>query len=423
MGIGRGVVGARTERPVWPPRWFGWAPPALILLSLGIELATPSRLSFSALLTASAVLAALTYRPAVTGAVGVLCIVLLLVVRVAQGEPLSFPTVGSAVTLLLVSALAVVLAAVRVRTTRELSKVQAVAEAVQLALLRPLPERLGPVRLAGFYQPADYAALIGGDLYSVRPTPYGVRALIGDVRGKGLGATETVATVTSVFRAAATECATLSQVAGRIEAAMSLDRADAAAGASRSGPGSDVGSQPAELFATAVLLEFPESPGFPESPEAPAEGGGTRFVRVLDRGHPPLLRVGTGGVAPLEEEHGLPLGLADLAPRQGPASHVQQEPQEEQEPQEDQEPQVFALAAGDALVAYSDGVTEARARDGSFYPLRQRLARRYAAGCGPQGVEPGDLVGYVQQDLAAWTPALNDDAVLVVLKPEAYEAG
>lgn len=394
MGTSR-EAGARYREPIWPPRWFGWAPPALIALSLGIELATPSRLSFSALLTVSAVLAALVYPPAVTGAVGAVCIGLLLCVRVLQGGPLSLPTIGAALTLLLVAGLAVALAAVRVRTTRELSEVRAVAEAVQLALLRPLPERVGPIRLAGFYQAADYAALVGGDLYSVRPTPYGVRVLVGDVRGKGLGATETVATVTAVFRSAAMECAALPQLAERIEAAMALDRADAAAGASRSAPSAAVGARTAELFATAVLLEFPE---------AYAEDDGAPLVRVLDRGHPPPLRLGPHGVAPLETEHGLPLGLGDLSPEPPP------------------EPRVFTLEQGELLVAYSDGITEARARDGTFYPLRGRLAQRYAQPRGAGGVEPGELVTYVQRDLAQWARALNDDAVLLVLKPEPQQA-
>nr|WP_240969352.1 PP2C family protein-serine/threonine phosphatase [Streptomyces sp. HNM0575] len=280
------------------------------------------------------------------------------------------------------------------RTTLRLVQVNAVAEATQRALLRPLPERLGPVRLAGVYRAADEAALIGGDLYSVRSTPYGVRALVGDVRGKGIGATEGVATITSTFREAAMTCSTLAETADRIEAAMAMDRTDMEVGGSQAVPvrGTPKGwSQ--ELFATAVLLEFP------------LEGG---LVRVLNRGHPPIFRLGgPDGVCRLNPEPALPLGFGDLSAEEQPGE------------------QCHVLAYGETLVAYSDGVTEARSRDGVFYPLGARLAERYGDGHGASvihedgnrsGVEPAEIVSFIHRDVTRWARTINDDLVILVLQ-------
>jgi hypothetical protein len=53
------------------------------------------------------------------------------------------------------------------RSSRRLERVQALADAAQRALLRPLPRRVGAVGMAGFYRAADAEALVGGDLYGV----------------------------------------------------------------------------------------------------------------------------------------------------------------------------------------------------------------------------------------------------------------
>ncbi|WP_078662784.1 PP2C family protein-serine/threonine phosphatase [Streptomyces bicolor] len=91
----------------------------------------------------------------------------------------------------------------RERTRRHLVRANSVAEAMQWTLLRPVPRRLGPVRAAGFYEAGEGGTLVGGDLYDVCETPCGVRAIIGDVRGKGLDGVQTVAAVLGSFRVSA----------------------------------------------------------------------------------------------------------------------------------------------------------------------------------------------------------------------------
>lgn len=407
MGTGRGIAeraelmqlagrDGRTRRWDLLPTWVRWLPGVLVVLALALEIATPSRYSFASLLTAAVVLAALLSRPVVTVVIGVLCIVMLVSMHLALADVYPENVTGPVITLVLVTGFATVLATVLERTTLQLVQVQAVAEATQRALLRPLPPRLGPVRLAGTYRAADEAALIGGDFYSVRATPYGVRVVVGDVRGKGIGATETVATVTSVFREAATWAPTLTEVADRIELAMARDRADVDAGVSLTSPGR--GEQPGgwagELFATAVLLEFPE------------EGG---YVRVLDRGHPPLVRLGgRDGVTQLNSQHALPLGFGDLAREQATVRS-------------------YRLTECETLVAYSDGVTEARSRDGRFYPLVRRLEERYGDGSarehqGAGDIDPAEVVAFIQKDVRHWAESVNDDMVIVVLQNDSRAA-
>ncbi|OEU87442.1 hypothetical protein DB35_23005 [Streptomyces abyssalis] len=390
----------RAQRTAWLPSWVKALPPGLIVLALVLELSTPTRYSFASFLTAAVVLAALLTRPLATLVIGVLSIALVLGLHVALEEVYPDNVTGPIVTLVLVTGFSTLLAMILERTTLQLVQVNAVAEATQRALLRPLPDRVGPVRLAGLYRAADEAAMIGGDLYSVRSTPYGVRAVIGDVRGKGIGATEGVATITSAFREAAAQCATLSEVAARVEAAMAMDREDMEAGVSQAAPALGMPkSWSQELFATAVLLEFPL-------------GGG--LVRVLNRGHPPMYRIfGPQGVCALEPEPALPLGFGDLTPVTASGDSTGEKS--------------YELAEGEALVAYSDGVSEARNRDGAFYPLGQRLAARYGDGAGSGrrtgregeragGAEPGDVVSFINTDVTRWAGTINDDLVIVVLQ-------
>jgi hypothetical protein len=77
----------------------------------------------------------------------------------------------------------------RARGLREerLRRVTEIARVTQQAVLREVPEQVGGVALAARYVSAYEAAQVGGDLYEVVDSPYGVRMIVGDVCGKGLG--------------------------------------------------------------------------------------------------------------------------------------------------------------------------------------------------------------------------------------------
>lgn len=91
---------------------------------------------------------------------------------------------------------------VKVREEREnlLARVVAIARIAQEAIVRPPAPRAANTAFAARYVAAHHEATIGGDLYEAAVTPYGVRIVIGDVRGKGLEAVQTAAAVLRAFR-------------------------------------------------------------------------------------------------------------------------------------------------------------------------------------------------------------------------------
>ncbi|MBA2947799.1 serine/threonine-protein phosphatase [Streptomyces sp. PSKA28] len=225
---------------------------------------------------------------------------------------------------------------VRLRSAR------GIATVVQNAVLPRPRNRIGPFRIAVRYEAALKEAQIGGDLYAVQKTAQGLRCIIGDVRGKGLGAVEAVSLVLGAFREAAHDEPTLDGVWRRLERTLMRE----------------VESRPSldrqEGFITALLAEI-----------APSGD----MVRLVNRGHPgPLLLLPDGTVRAAEPSRtALPLGLAVL----------------------DAEPDRAAVDAvpfpeGATLLLYTDGVTEARDRAGVFYdPVTSLAGRRFA---GPDAV-------------------------------------
>ncbi|MFE7044431.1 PP2C family protein-serine/threonine phosphatase [Streptomyces atratus] len=123
------------------------------------------------------------------------------------------------------------------------------AEAAQHVLLWPLPDRIGPLRIACLYLAAEDEAQIGGDLYATTRIDGGTRVLIGDVRGKGLAAIGEAALLLGAFREAAHQHTGLPALAAALEQSISRYQADfepeeeagerfatAAAGDTRPGP-------------------------------------------------------------------------------------------------------------------------------------------------------------------------------------------
>ncbi|KUN81438.1 hypothetical protein AQJ64_22430 [Streptomyces griseoruber] len=274
----------------------------------------------------------------------------------------------------LIGVASVALARQRERTRQHLIRAHSVAEAMQRTLLRPVPRRLGPVHAAGFYEAGEGGTLVGGDLYDLCETPFGVRAIIGDVRGKGLGAVQTVAAVLGSFRVSAHEWRSLSGLAERLELSIA-----------RNSPAGEEGDP--ELFVTALVLEFPP-------------GGGE--VRIVDRGHPSPLVVGAREARRLVTEPGLPLGLGSLAA--GGAGTT-----------------VHPLAPGEVLLVHTDGVSEARDADGVFYPVLRRLAEHFRGECAP---DPEAVVAFVRSDSERWSASTdNDDRAVLALRLDPTGAG
>ncbi|MFI5617393.1 PP2C family protein-serine/threonine phosphatase [Streptomyces sp. NPDC051567] len=357
MRRARGEPGWLRGEP--PPRWARLAPVLALLVLVLAQRATPGDVELGYFLAGLPPVAAFAYGAAGTAFFAALVLVLLGVpgIGVAHAQGADLATVAA------VGLLSVVIAWVRRRRDAQLVSVRTVAEAAQLAVLPPLPGRVGPVRCAGLYRAAQRGTLIGGDLYDVRAGPYGVRALVGDVQGHGLAAVATVAALLGAFREAVLDDAELAAVAARLDRRLLAD----ARAASVEHP---------ELFATAVLLEFPP---------------GLDLVRIVSCGHPPVLLLRGTAVEELAVVPGPPIGLGlGLA---GPGPPVAAE---------------VPVRPGDRLLLHTDGVTEARDAAGRFYPLADRVPAAEA--------DPAGLVLAVWRDLVAFTGGgPRDDVALLVL--------
>ncbi|MFP8963631.1 PP2C family protein-serine/threonine phosphatase [Streptomyces nanhaiensis] len=369
-------IRARAVPVIGRPPWM--LPLLLILLGLVINLLTPADVFLSAPLAASSLVAAAlwTFRgTALTAAVSMTVVTGLL----TRGDlPLAEILVRLA-TNATVSVLALVLSRVLQHSEVSVASAHRVAEAVQLAVLPVPPGRVGDLRIAVRYEAAQAHARIGGDLYGVQRTPYGLRLLVADVRGKGTDAVGTATVVLGAFREAAETEEDLAAVADRVEHALNREAAQRETGTGRS-----------EEFATAVLAEVPA--GQPGS------------LRIVNRGHPPpVLLTGEGEVRLLEPDTGayaLPLGLGDLAGasvsgRTGPVP----------------------FPPGSLLLLHTDGLTEARNAADVFYDLAEGLRGRRFAG-------PAPLLDHLLADVDAHTRGHRSDdmALLAVMRdPESRE--
>jgi len=196
-----------------------------------------------------------------------------------------------------------------------LAQAREVARSTQHLILRPLSRDLAGTHVCTRYHCAGSESAIGGDLYDIAVTPYGLRVLVGDVRGHGLEALRLTAATIAAFRELAYTAPDLPTLVTHLD--------------KRLAPELD-----AEDFVTAVFAEF-----------APGE------VRLVNCGHPAPLRAGQR-VEPLEpREPVTPLGLHP-DPRQ----------------------YRFLLQPGDRLLLHTDGLTDARSADGTPFPLLAEVA-------------------------------------------------
>lgn len=275
---------------------------------------------------------------------------------------------------------------VRWTLLRELRQAREVAGAAQSVLLRPLPPRIDGLNVAAAQVSADRGANIGGDLYEVIATEHGVRIVMGDVRGHGLGALGTVAAVLGSFREAAHDEPSLGRVLGRLERALARHLRERAK-AEHPAAGPDPESPVAEEFVTVLLLEIRRD----------------GEVYALNCGHPwPYLLPGHaepdgghGRVERLSADEPLPpLGPFPL-PAELPLVHCGQ------------------LLPGEGLFLHTDGVEDARDGHGRFFPLPSALSEavrvRPAA---PQFVLHTVLTGLLRHTRGR--PA--DDVAVLVLR-------
>ncbi|GII66045.1 membrane protein [Sphaerisporangium krabiense] len=335
---------------------------ALPFASLGIvaavDVLTGPDLGYLSLLAVGPAFASLVGGVRRTVLIGVIALVTSLLLAVYNDLLGDRQSTMSLVSITGVTAASILATVGRQRRERELATVRSVAEVAQRVLLRPVPRRAGHLRAAVSYTSANAEARIGGDLYEVVTGPGGVRAIVGDVQGKGLEAVETAALVLGAFREAAHDEPDLRGVSGRLEKALNRRLSG-------------------EEFVTAILVD--------------ADPAGK--LTLLNYGHPPPLIIHADGEITLAEpaDSAPPLGLAVLEV-EGPNPHQ------------------VAFGPGDQVLLYTDGVIEARDRAGRFYPLAERAFLL-------KDDDPEAALEALRLDLVHHVDApLHDDAAMLLLR-------
>jgi GAF domain-containing protein len=222
----------------------------------------------------------------------------------------------------------------------------------------------GPLtQLEGFdaglvYEPSGQAAG-GGDFFGIWRRPDdSVAVLVGDVSGKGI------------------EVAAISAMVRFFIEARTFDTDD-----------------PAAVMAQTASLLRRRLPGTTFVPAVMAVIGGDR-IRWCNAGHPPPLLMAAGGGDRELRGGGLPLGVDD-----GARYETAEAP----------------FGPGDVVFAATDGLTEAR-RDGVQFGDARLAAVLAEHG---RGLAPDALVRHVHDEAQAWSPALDDDIVVLALRRRA----
>ncbi|MBD0711958.1 MULTISPECIES: PP2C family protein-serine/threonine phosphatase [unclassified Streptomyces] len=301
----------------------------IIVVSVALDVTTPDQARFDRFLFAAPALAAVAWGPMATLGIGLLSMVAayaLIADRTGFGLS-AIPT--TLLSLLLVTLVSAWSSSLRRRREHQLQQVGAIAEATQRALLRPMPSRLAHVDLHLLYEASAQGARVGGDFYKALPAHDGVRLIVGDVQGKGLGAVEAASLLLSSFRESAYTADGLGEIARRLDTTM------------RRYAELRPESEAADRFATVLLVELPT-----DEPVA----------RILSCGHPaPLVQHGGTVAAVPIPSPAFPVNLAGI------------------------ENDVFEIVEvpfgpGDRLLLFTDGVSETRDATGNFYPLENRIA-------------------------------------------------
>jgi serine phosphatase RsbU (regulator of sigma subunit) len=242
-----------------------------------------------------------------------------------------------------------------VHSARRHREVEAAAE-IQQNLLPPRIARVEGAALAGGVLPGYE---VGGDFFDHACNAEGVWLMVADATGKGNMAAALSSLALGAVRAARRSGK------GLVHAAEDTDQALRSLG-------------DPERFLTIVLALWD-----------PADGE----LRWLACGHPPPLRVrGDGTVEELDGGRTYPLGTLEAGRDFAPAR--------------------TRLEPGDRLVLYSDGVSERRRDDGSFFGtdgIRATLARPDLAGSAATARALQDAV------IGASSGPMRDDATLLVL--------
>lgn len=243
--------------------------------------------------------------------------------------------------------------AVAVENAQLFATQRRIAVTLQQQFIHPLPQIDGLV-LAVEEETAHSPELIGGDFHDVFELPGGtVAVLLGDVEGKGVRAAGLSETVRSAVRALSVVSASPSEILSHVNRMLLR--------------------QESEQFVTALLLFIDPF------------GGETLAASA---GHPPAVHLRADDTKPIDVDFGPPLGTFDW--EYGETG--------------------FLLRPGDSLLAYTDGVSEAR-RHGELFGQERIMAVARGLNDG----QPEKIARAVRDAALEFGGRLRDDLQIVAI--------
>lgn len=248
----------------------------------------------------------------------------------------------------------------REEVQQEKARAEHIAHTLQQTLLPPHLPRIPDLELGAFYHPS-LSADVGGDFYDVFPLSEGNWAVtIGDVSGKGVEAAALTSLARYTLRGAAIQTDDPAQVIASLNETVVYDQRAAAA----------------PRYCTAIFGVVQPHPG-------------GAVVRMSNAGHPPAVVCRTDGSVERHTASGPMVGW--LPGTSYPTVEVFLEP-------------------GDALLLYTDGITDARR-----YGQRFGEGRLAAALADRPRNNARALVEYVKGVIARFDPPTDDDLALFAL--------
>ncbi len=306
-------------------------------------------------------------------AAGAIAVAMLFVSAAVNGPDFDFAQQVRVGGIVVATMAGVGVALVRLVQRQQLVTIGEIARVAQDTILQPIPSRVRGLEIETRYVSAREDASVGGDGYELADTRFGPRLLVADVRGKGLGATRTMAMVLGAFREWAHEEERLDRLLVRLHDSVSrqLDEGD---------------------FVTALVAEL-----------------GPHRLRFASAGHPPPFRGRGALVEWLECRPSPPLGLLDIESEGGDGSDGTDGT--------NRQVRVESLRQlpGDVLAFVTDGLLEPHERGGELLPWQTLVRPMSDSVHGRDGLtSTADSMVGVAQD---WTrDGMIDDAALVLCR-------
>ena len=260
------------------------------------------------------------------------------------------------IAILLTSIVGLLAAESRLKDVGRLLAIGEVAKTAQLAIMRMTPPDAEGVDAAVRYVSASTEANIGGDAYEAVLSPFGLRVLVADARGKGIPAILPSAVAVGAFREWAFVEEDLGDLICRMDSSVAREVGDAD-------------------FVTALVAEFRDD-----------------VLRYTCAGHPRPLLLRRGEAHELPVDPSPPLSL--ITPYVTPKVSA------------------LRMQKDDVVLMFSDGLTDSRNARGEFFHVPAALLR-----VAEHAVSVEECADGVLEELRDFVKGdLEDDVALVALR-------